>query len=185
MTLTGFAVCAHTFVRISLYAQEHTRDSYGVLTANLIRMSWLRALSKGCQCWCWCCDPGCWWLSARLRRTAVLVGCWRRPRVSWQSAPVLVSAGCARCGGAVSWLCVQAVYILVPASRIEQVVGCCLAIWVYAGLICCLLLQLSAKPESPVKWSHAFKRCAFFQSLVGRLEACKTPEGQMLRATRR
>ena len=119
MTLADFAVCAHTFVRINLYAQEHTRDSYGVLTANLIRMSWLRALSKGCQCWCWCCDPGCWWLSARLRRTAVLVGCWRRPRVSWQSAPVLVSAGCARCGGAVSWLCVQAVYILVPASRMS------------------------------------------------------------------
>ena len=116
MTLTGFAVCAQTFVRINLYAQEHTRDSYGVLTANLIRMSWLRALSRGCQCWCWCCGPGCWWLSARIRRAAVLVGCWCRPRVSWQSAPVLVSAGCARCGGAVSWLCVQAVYILVPAS---------------------------------------------------------------------
>ena len=46
MTLTGFAVCAHTFVRINLYAQEHTRDSYGVLTANLIRMSWLRALFR-------------------------------------------------------------------------------------------------------------------------------------------
>ena len=86
MTLTGFAVCAHTCVRINLYAQEHTRDSYGVLTANLIRMSWLRALSKGCQCWCWCGGPGCWWLSARLRRAAVLVGCWCRPRVSWQSA---------------------------------------------------------------------------------------------------
>ena len=39
--------------------------------------------------------------------------------VSSQSAPVLVSAGCARCGGAVSWLRVQAVYILVPASRMS------------------------------------------------------------------
>ena len=39
--------------------------------------------------------------------------------VSWQRAPVLVSAGCARYGGAVSWLCVQAVYILVPASRLS------------------------------------------------------------------
>ena len=106
-------------MRINLYAQEHTRDSYGVLTANLIRMSWLRALSKGCQCWCWCCGPGCWWLSARIRRAAVLVGCWCRPRVSWQSATVLVSAGCAHCRGAVSWLCVQAVYILVPASRMS------------------------------------------------------------------
>ena len=25
-----------------------------------IRMSWLRALSKGCRCWCWCGGPGCW-----------------------------------------------------------------------------------------------------------------------------
>ena len=24
MTLAGFAVCAHTFVRINLYAQDHT-----------------------------------------------------------------------------------------------------------------------------------------------------------------
>ena len=50
----------------------------------------------------------------------MLVGRWRRPGVvSWQSAPVLVSAGCARCGGAVSWLCVQAVYILGLASRMS------------------------------------------------------------------
>ena len=34
MTLTGFAVCTHSFVCINLYAQDHTRDSYGVLTAN-------------------------------------------------------------------------------------------------------------------------------------------------------
>ena len=39
MTLTGFAVCAHTFVRINLYAQDHTslfpnRGSYGALIAN-------------------------------------------------------------------------------------------------------------------------------------------------------
>ena len=25
-----------------------------------LRMSWLRALSKGRRCWCWCCGPGCW-----------------------------------------------------------------------------------------------------------------------------
>ena len=25
-----------------------------------IRMSWLRALLKGCRCWSWCCGPGCW-----------------------------------------------------------------------------------------------------------------------------
>ena len=86
---------------------------------GLLRMSWLRALSTGRPCWCWCCGLGCWWLSARLRRAAVLVGCWCRPDVSWQSALVLASAGCARCGGAVRWLCVQAVYILVPASRMS------------------------------------------------------------------
>ena len=39
MTLTGFAVCARTFVRTDFYAQDHTlcspsRDSYGVLAAN-------------------------------------------------------------------------------------------------------------------------------------------------------
>ena len=44
MTLTGFAVCTHTFVHINLYAQDHSyaviptyspdRDSYGVLAAN-------------------------------------------------------------------------------------------------------------------------------------------------------
>ena len=31
----------------------------------------------------------------------------------------LAKRTCARCGGAVSWLCVQAVYILVPASRMS------------------------------------------------------------------
>ena len=115
MKPTGFAVCAHTtFVRINVYAQDHTalsfyrsllqacykvnngagyclalaNDTYGLccLRAYLcvrqlirarsyvvippigiamafllqIRMSWLRALSKGCRCWCWCCGPGCW-----------------------------------------------------------------------------------------------------------------------------
>ena len=123
MTLTGFAVCAHTFVRINLYAQEHTRDSYGGSYCKLNKNELAARAFEGCQCWCWCCGPGCWWLSARLSRAAVLVGCWCRPRVSWQSGLVLASAGCARCGAAVSWLCVQAVYILVPASRMSQVVG--------------------------------------------------------------
>ena len=72
-----------------------------------IRMSWLRALSKGCRCWCWCCG---------------------------QSAPVLVSADCARCGGAVSWLYRLHTFWFQPVAC-QQVVGFCLAIWVYAGVI--------------------------------------------------
>ena len=55
--------------------------------------------------------------------------------VSWQSAPVLVSAGCARCGGAVSWLCRLRTFLFQPVAC-QQVVGFCLAIWVYAGVIC-------------------------------------------------
>ena len=50
--------------------------------------------------------------------------------MNWQSAPVLVSADCARCGGAVSWLCK-----LRQTVACQQVVGLCLAIWVYAGVI--------------------------------------------------
>ena len=107
MTLTGFAVCAHTFVRINLYAQDHTRDSFPLQ----IRMSWARAF-EGVSVlvlvlWSWV-------LVAERAFAGAAAGV-----VSWQSAPVLVSAGCARCGSAVSWLCVQAVYILVPASRMS------------------------------------------------------------------
>ena len=34
MTLTGFAVCARTFVRKIVRCYSPTRDSYGVLAAN-------------------------------------------------------------------------------------------------------------------------------------------------------
>ena len=40
--------------------------------------------------------------------------------------PVLVSAGCARC-----------MYIVQPCSSQPHVMRFCLAIWVYAGVICC------------------------------------------------
>ena len=66
MTLTGFAVCAHNFSRINLYAQDHTLlfpIAMGFLLQ--IRMSWLRALSKGCRCWRWCCGLGCCELAER------------------------------------------------------------------------------------------------------------------------
>ena len=69
------------------------------------------------------------WLSARSRRAAALVGCCV---VSWQSVPVLVSADCARCGGAVSWLCRLRTFLFQPVAC-QQVAGFCLAIWVYAG----------------------------------------------------
>ena len=52
---TGFAVCAYTFVR-SVVPQVGI--AMGLLLQ--IRLSWLRALSKGCRCWCWCCGPRCW-----------------------------------------------------------------------------------------------------------------------------
>ena len=54
--------------------------------------------------------------------------------VSWQSAPLLVSAGWARCGGAVSWLRRLRTVLFQPVAC-QQVVGFCLAIWVYAGVI--------------------------------------------------
>ena len=148
---TLFAVCAHTFSRINLYAQDHTalsfyrsllqastvaldtawpwaNDTYGLCCLRAYfcphktytrkialgiamgfllqpRMSWLHALSKGCRRWRWCCGPGCWWLSARLRRAAALVGRWCRRRccqlatrtdagVSAVEAPKAGGAGC-------------------------------------------------------------------------------------------
>ena len=92
MTLTGFAVCAHTFVRINLYAQEHTRDSCGVLTANLRNKNELAARAfEGVSVLVLV----LWWLSARLRRAAVLVGCWCRPRCCQLAK---------RAGAGVSWL---------------------------------------------------------------------------------
>ena len=75
MTLTGFAVCAHTFVRINLSRKiircySPTRNSYGVLAANkneLAGRAFGRVLAAS-------------WLSARLRWAAALVGRWRRCR---------------------------------------------------------------------------------------------------------
>ena len=140
MTLTGFAVCAHTFARINLYAQDRcyspiNRIAMGFLLQ--IRMSWLRTLSKGCRCWCWCCGPGCWCceLAKDGRRRWSGAGA-AAGVVSWQSAPVLVSADCAGCGGAVSWLRSLRAFLFQPVAC-QQVVGFCLAIWVYAGVICC------------------------------------------------
>ena len=121
MTLTGFAVCAKIFLRINFYAQDRTRDSYGVLTANKNELA-ARAFEG--------------WLSARLRRAAALVGRWRRRRCCElaQRTGVLVSAGCARCGGTVSWLCRLRTFLFQPVAC-QQVVGFCLAIWVYAVVI--------------------------------------------------
>ena len=46
---------------------------------------------------------------------------------------MLVSADCARCGGAVSWLRRLRTFLFQPVAC-QQVVGFCLAIWVYAGV---------------------------------------------------
>ena len=74
--------CAHTLLRARSYV---VIPQIGITMGFLlqIRMSWLRALSKGCRCWCWCCGPGCWCcgLAERGFKTgAALVGCWRRCR---------------------------------------------------------------------------------------------------------
>ena len=61
------------------------------------------------------------WLSARLRRAAGAAA----GVVSWQSAPVLVSADCARCEAAVSWLCRLRTFLFQPVAC-QQVVGFCL-----------------------------------------------------------
>ena len=84
MTLTGFAVCAHTFARINLYAfvvipQVGIAMAMGFLLQIIIIMSWLRALSKGGRCWC--CGPGRWCceLAERAFKTgAALVRRWCR-----------------------------------------------------------------------------------------------------------
>ena len=127
----AYGLCS-PFVRIMLYAQGHTalsscrslpqacykvnsgyspnRDSYGVLAAN---KNELAALSKGCRCWCWCCGPGCWCceLAERAFKT----------------------------GGAISWLCRLRAFLLQPVAC-QQVVGFCLAIWVYAGVIYLIIM---------------------------------------------
>ena len=115
------------FVRINLYAEDHAllflnRDSYGVLaakrnelTARAFERVSVLVLVLNCGPGCWCCE-----LAERASKTGGGAGAGAAAGVvSWQSALRLVSADCGGCGGAVSWL----------------VVGFCLAIWVYAGLI--------------------------------------------------
>ena len=125
-----------------------------------IRMSWLRALSKGCRCWCWCCGPG--WLSAPLRRAAVLVGRWRRCRCCQLAK---------RTSAGVSWLCAlwrcrklaaQAAYILVLASRMSTGRGLLPS---YLGLCWCNLVKLAENSTSCYNWlfilqlKQTAKRC--------------------------
>ena len=136
MTLTGFAVCAHTFCAHKLMRAR----SYVVIPQIGIAMGFfankneLGALSKGCRLWCWCCGPGCWCCDLAERAFKTGGGAAAAGVVSWQSAPVPVSAGCARCGGAVRWLCRLRTFLFQPIAC-QQVVGYCLAIWVYAGVI--------------------------------------------------
>ena len=113
--------CAHKLIRARSYvAIPQLGIAMGFLLQ--IRMSWLRALSKGCRCWCWCCGPGCWCceLAERAFKTGGGAGRVQAPR------PVL-SAGRAhaRCGGAVSWLCRLRTFVFQPVAC-QQVVGFCL-----------------------------------------------------------
>ena len=96
--------CAHKLIRARSYV---VIPQVGIAMGFLlqIRMSWLRALSKGCRCWCWCCGPGCWCCELAERAFKTGGGAGR----------ALVSADCARCRK----LAAQAAYILVPASRMS------------------------------------------------------------------
>ena len=48
--------CAHKLIRArSNVVIPQVGIAMGFLLQ--IRMGWLRALSKGCRCWCWCCGP--------------------------------------------------------------------------------------------------------------------------------
>ena len=122
MTLTGFAVCARTFVRINLYAKKYVVIPHQIAMGFLlqIRMSWLRArFQKGVGAGVVVLGAGAVsWLSARLRRAAALVGCWCQ----------LIARG------VVSWLRRLRTFLFQPVAC-QQVVGFCLAIWVYAGVI--------------------------------------------------
>ena len=86
----------------------------------LIRMNWLRALSiVGAGAGVVVLGAGAVsWLSARLMRAAALAGCWCQLIVR----------------GVVSWLCRLRTFLFQPVAC-QQVVGFCLAIWVYAGVI--------------------------------------------------
>ena len=71
----------------------------------------------------------------------VEAGCWCRCRVPDAGAgrvlaplPVLSAGKAHRSGGAVSWLCRLRTFLFQPVAC-QQVVGFCLAIWVYAGVI--------------------------------------------------
>ena len=112
MTLTGFAACAHIFVRINLYqlfekAMGRERSCVAIPQMGIamgfllqIRMSWLR-FRKG---------------------------------VGAGAGVVVLGAGAVSWGGAVSWLCRLRTFLFQPVAC-QQVVGFCLAIWVYAGVI--------------------------------------------------
>ena len=126
----GF-VCAHTFVRINLYAQDQTLlfpkwDSYVVFAANkngLAVRAFERVSVLVLVLWSW----------VLLAERAFWSGAGAAAGVvSWQNAPV--SADCARCGGAVSCLHRRRTFLFQPVAC-QRVVGFCLAIWVYAGVI--------------------------------------------------
>ena len=115
-------------------------------------MSWLRALSTGCRCWC--CGPGCWRYELAERADG-----WRRwsgagaaaDVVSWQSAPVPVSADRARCGGAVSRLCRLRAFLLQPVA--------CQQVPHYLNLCWCNLILCEAETTAVELETENWRLC--------------------------
>ena len=123
---TGFPVCARTFVRINLYAQDHTASSF---CRSLLQTCYIVALDTA---WPWairCYSP------YRASYGALAANKNELAARAFERVSVLVSADGARCGGAVFWLRRLRTFLFQPVAC-QQVVGFCLAIWVYAGVIC-------------------------------------------------
>ena len=128
--------CAHTFVRVNLYVQEHTiggsycklnknelaaRAFEGVSVLVLVLWSWVlvaeRAFKTGGCAGRVLVPPPCQLAKHTGAGVSWLRALWRRRKLA------AVRAGCVHSCSSQSHVACQ------------QVVGCCLAIWVYAGLI--------------------------------------------------
>ena len=108
--------------------------------------------------------PGC---APRGRDRVPGAGCWAG---WWRRCSVLVPASdsAVRCGGAVFWLRRLRAFLFQPVAC-QQVVGFCLAIWVYAGVIYIIqfhLLLLSSLQLSKPATSQAHTTCLCHASLM-------------------
>ena len=137
---TGFAVCARTFVRINLYAQDHTASSFCI---SLLQTCYIVALDTAWP-WAICCySPNrASYGALAANKNELAARAFERASVL-----VLVSADCARCGGTVFWLRRLRTFLFQPVAC-QQVVGFCLAIWVYAGVIMYVQHEQTRSKES-------------------------------------